>query len=159
MLTRTKANQQTTLPQQMLHLEQGPTWSRFEDFRTQGGKALAQLKEHSVGTLLTRQGQFRLMHDSDFQELLGLAREVSRLKDGLTLVLLAAQTVQKHPQDESALQTLSQAVLMLGNLPVLPTRQGHEPFTLDASELDLSEDTGPEGESETDPNKIERPLG
>lgn len=67
------------LPAKDISLEQGPSWSSFEQFRAQGGATLREIGPGVVGTLATKQGQFRILNESDFQRLYGLAHEIHRL--------------------------------------------------------------------------------
>ncbi len=104
-------------------LQSGPNWSSYEKFRTEGAKALESVKDGTVATLQTKTGQYRILEEHDFQNLLGLAREVERLRGGLRVVVHAVRVAQKHP-DTDSLNLLAEAVTMLGNLPDLPTREG-----------------------------------
>ena len=135
-----------------LGLSAGATWTSFEQFRKEGGSSLTNVGKGVVGTLITKTGQYRVVEESDFQHLLGLASEVNRLRGGLRLVVSAAHSVQKFP-DDTTVETLMAAVTMLGQSPVLPTRTGHEALDLGDS---IASD---EDEVELDPTKIRRPVG
>ena len=127
------------------------SWSSFEKFRTEGAKALASIKDGAIATLTTKTGQYKIIEESDFQAIQGLARDVDRLRDGLTLITVAVRAVQKHP-DEESIAVLTQAVSLLGELPQLPTRDSFQP--LEPENLDWDE----EDEIILDPHEIERPL-
>jgi hypothetical protein len=99
----------------------GPSWSSFEKFRVQGSSALTQIKPGAVGTLTSQGYQFRILCENDFQHLIGLAREVDRVRQGLRVVHAAVQTVQEHPGHNS-INTLVEAALLLDSSPVLPVR-------------------------------------
>ena len=123
----------------------------FEQFRTEGAKALKSVKNGVIASLHTRTGQYRIIEEHDFQELYGLARDVDRLRGGLRVVALAVRAAQKHPDRES-LEVLAEAVAMMGNLPELPVRDKFE--SLIPEELDWDE----EDEVILDPNLVNRPL-
>jgi hypothetical protein len=133
-----------------LSLVQGPFWPSFEQFRLQGNAGLQELAPGSVGTLLTKQGQFRIMAEEDFQRLQGLAADVRRLSGGLRVVFAAARALQRN-RDEASLETLSEAVMMLGDLPALPTRDRFEPLKPEG--LDLEEESG-----DLDLDNVARPV-
>jgi len=138
--------------QDSTHLQGGPSWSSFEKFRTEGAKALESLKNGKLATLHTKTGQYRILEEQDFQKLLGLARDVERLRGGLRIVTQAIRVVQKHPEDTDSLNLLVEAVMMLGSLPELPTRDRFE------SPVPENIDVDPEDEVILDPGKIERPY-
>ncbi len=135
-----------------LEMKPGPYWSSFEKFRTEGAKSLESIKGGTVAVLVTKTGQYRILEEDDFQKILGLARDVARLRSGLKLVLQSARIVQKHPHDSDSIELLVNAVTMLGSLPDLPTRDHFEPLLPESA----NEDT--DDEVELDPSKIERPL-
>jgi len=116
-----------------IKLEPEKTWLSFEQFRKEGSKALESVQDGSVGTLISKTGQYRIMTEKDFQKLYGLARDVERLRGGLRLVTFAVRAVQKHP-DLETIETLVEAIAQLGELPALPTRNTFEP--LEPEELD-----------------------
>jgi hypothetical protein len=138
---------------QELHLNLGPTWTSFEKFRIDGAKQLEQVHSGHIGTLLTKTGQFRVLAERDFQQLLGLAKEIDRVRGGLRVVISAARVVQQHP-DSSSMQVLMDAVSLLGELPILPTQTGHTPLELE--DLDELEE---DDEIISDPALIPRALG
>ena len=77
----------------------------------------------TVGTLQTKNGQYRLLTETDFQHLVGLAGDVERLQQGLNVVRRAVRVVQNHPEDSDTLALLVETVTMLGKMPtILPTR-------------------------------------
>lgn len=134
-----------------LNLQSGPIWLSFEKFRTEGAKALLSLKDGKVAILQTKTGQYRILEEHDFQELLGLARDVDRLRRGLRVLLHTARVVQKHP-DADSLNLLVETVTMLGSLPELPTRDSFEPLLPEDIEIE------PDDEVDIDPDRIHRPF-
>jgi hypothetical protein len=107
-----------------------------------------------VGTLQTKQGQYRILNEEDFQQLLGLASDVDRLQQGLNLVIQAVRVVQNHPEDNDAIALLAQAVAMLGKMPTaLPTRSSFPPMELEDFAIDRDD------EVILDPTQLQRPLG
>ena len=131
-----------------ISLKQGPSWSSFEQFRAQGGAALREVGPGVVGTLATKQGQFRILNEADFQRLYGLAHEIHRLSGTLRVVVSAARSVQRN-HDEASLETLSAAVLLLGELPSLPTRDTLDALQPEGFEVDDVDDL--------DLNRVPRP--
>lgn len=129
----------------------GPHWTSFEKFRVQGSGALSQIEPGTVGTLISQGDQFRILCESDFQHLIGLAREVDRVRQGLRVVHAAVQTVQEHP-GHSSITTLVEAALLLGSSPVLPV---HHQFAMLQPEQNGADD---EDEVEIDPKAVRRPL-
>jgi hypothetical protein len=90
-------------------------------------------------------GTFRLLHDEDFQALLGIASEAHRLKGGLKLIISAARVYSKFRDDEHQ-ELLMEAVSVFAGGPVLPVRDGHGEFAItpeekaevaEANDLDL----------------------
>lgn len=67
------------LPSKEISLKQGPSWSSFEQFIAHDGAALREVGPGVVGTLATKQGQFRIINEADFQRLYGLTHEIHRL--------------------------------------------------------------------------------
>jgi hypothetical protein len=132
-------------------LRAGSSWKSFEQFRTEGAKALHSVKDRIIATLHTRTGQYRIIEEHDFQELYGLARDVDRLRGGLRVVVLAVRAAQKHPDPEN-LEVLAEAVAMLGNLPELPVRDSFESLVPEESEWDEDD------EFILDPRLIPHPL-
>lgn len=129
-------------------------WTSAEKFRATLSDNLKSVVKGSVGTLHTKQGTFRLLTDEDFQELFALAEEVYRLRDGLEVVIAAAITVDKHKDNES-IQTLTRAAAMVARSPVLPTREGHQPFNISNIKPDDSETVEDE---EIDFSSFKRPV-
>jgi hypothetical protein len=132
-------------------LEEVGNWPSFEKFRTEGSKALEEIENGVVGTLMTKTGQYRIVEEKDFQKMYGLAREVERLRGGWRMVAVAVRAAQKHPDPET-LAVLAEAVALLGNLPELPTRDsfaGLEPEGIPLEEED---------EVTLDPKEILRPF-
>lgn len=135
-----------------IKLESSRTWSSFEQFRKEGSKALESIKEGIIGTLFSKTGQYRIMTETDFQELYGLARDVERLRGGLRLVTVAVRAVQKHPDGET-IKVLEEVIAQLGNLPVLPTKD-----TFDPLEPENKDDVDSEDDVILNPKEIERPF-
>ncbi|WP_309711500.1 hypothetical protein [Armatimonas sp.] len=131
-------------------LRQGPFWPSFEQFRTQGNTALQAVTPGQVGTLVTKSGQYRILTESDFQSLYGLARDVERLRGGMRVVLATARAAQLHP-DEATLEALTEAVMLMGDLPLLPTRSQFEPLKPEGLDLEDTDD-------DLDLENIPRPL-
>jgi len=67
-------------------------------------------------------------------------------------VTQAIRVVQKHPEDTDSLKLLVEAVMMLGSLPELPTRDRFE------SPVPENIDVDPDDEVILDPGRIERPC-
>lgn len=134
-----------------INLQHGPSWSSFEKFRTEGARSLESIKDGTVATLHTKTGQYRIVEEHDFQELLGLARDVARLRGGLRLVMQAVRVVQEHP-NSATLEMLATSVTMAGDLPELPTRSNFDHLSPEDGDVD------PDDEVTLDPDQIERPL-
>ncbi|MGL4621640.1 MAG: hypothetical protein ACRCZS_21690 [Chroococcidiopsis sp.] len=134
-----------------LDLKAGPCWSSFEQFRTQGAKALDSVRGGAIATLQTKTGQYRILAESDFQALLGLACDVEGLRGGLRVVVKAVRVVRNHP-DSDSLSLLSEAVAMLGELPELPARDNFTPLAPEGLEMDSDDEVILDGA------QIERPL-
>ncbi len=137
-----------------IKLQQGPHWSSFEKFRSDGAKSksLESVKDGKVGTLHTKTGQYRIVEEHDFQKLLGLARDVERLRGGLKLVMQAVRVVRKHPDDNESLELLATSVTLLGDLPELPTRSSFDPLLPEGFDID------PDDEDDLDFDQIKRPF-
>jgi hypothetical protein len=118
-----------------LALVPGPVWRSFEQFRKGGSTALEEIPEHGVATLVGRGTTYRILHETDFQHLVGLAADIHRLQQGLNVVIRAAQIVAKHPDQEHVQLLLHSAALFAGS-PVLPTREGHDTFQLTPEEVE-----------------------
>jgi hypothetical protein len=132
-------------------LKPGTHLSSFEQFRPEGAKALSPIHGGTVATLSTKAGQYRIVEEQDFQKLLGVARDVERLRGGLRLVMQAVRVVQKHPDTES-LNLLLEAVTVMGGVPDLPIRDHFVDLLPETSEID------PDDDVELNPENIERPL-
>lgn len=135
----------------LTNLQNDRVFPSFEKFRIEGAKALESVKDGKITTLQTKTGQYRILEERDFQKLLGLARDVERLRGGLRVLLRTARVLQKHPDAES-IDLLVETVTMLGDLPELPTRDQFEPLQPESDEIDLDD------EVILDPSQIERPL-
>ncbi|ELS05117.1 hypothetical protein Xen7305DRAFT_00048570 [Xenococcus sp. PCC 7305] len=129
------------------------SWPSFEKFRSEGAKALASIKDGAIATITTKTGQYKIIEESDFQAIQGLARDVDRLQGGLSMITVAVRAVQKHP-DEETIAVLTQAVAQLGELPQLPTRNSFQPLEVENLGWEEEEDD----DLILDPHKIERPL-
>ena len=106
----------------------------------------------TVGTLHCKGSTFRILLDSDFQKLLGLATEVHRLKQGITIVVQAAKVVAKH-NDQESIQLLLQTASMLNQSNLLPERDGHGEFLITPEErAEFQSEDG-----DIDPARIPRP--
>jgi hypothetical protein len=139
---------------QTLKLAPGEHWHSFEQLRTAGVNALNKVTPGTVGTLQTKNGQYRLLTETDFQHLVGLAGDVERLQQGLNVVMRAVRVVQNHPEDSDTLALLVETVTMLGKIPtVLPTRSSFPPLELEHIAVE------PDDEVTIDPAQIQRPLG
>jgi hypothetical protein len=135
-----------------LNLQNGPNWPSFEKFRTEGVKALESVKTGTVATLNTKTGQYRILEEQDFQHLLGLARDVDRLRGGMRVISSSVRVVQKH-RDVESIDLLIETIAMLGGLPELPTCSSFEPL-MPEDGIDVDEDD----EVNLDPSTIKRPL-
>ena len=127
-------------------------WSSWDKLKASGHTALESIKNGGVGKLRTKTGQYVIVEERDFQKLYGLAQEVHRLRNGLRVVMTAVRAVQRHG-DKETIETLIEAVGMLGSTPALPSRDGHAPIRPEGLELE-----GEEGEYEFDPQAIDSPL-
>ena len=87
----------------------GPEWRSFEQFRVAGSAALESIASGCVATLQVKSKTFRILRDDDFQKLAGLASEVHRLRQGITIVVQAAKIVAKHPDDRDGFKLLWQS--------------------------------------------------
>lgn len=112
-----------------LALSTGPSWTSFEQFRKAGSQALETIKANTIGYLVTKTGQYRILHEQDFQRLIGLASEVERIRGGFRMVALAVNSVERH-QDGASIELLSAALAFLAESAALPTRTGHDALEL-----------------------------
>jgi hypothetical protein len=135
-----------------LSLAQGAMWPSFEQFRTQGNASLQQITSGRVGTLITKQGQYRILTENDFQHLYGLARDIERLRGGIRVVIATARAAKIHP-DEATFEALMEAVMLMGELPALPLRDNFESLKPEGIEPDDASK-----EDEIDLDNIPRPL-
>jgi hypothetical protein len=130
------------------------SWNSFEQFRTSGANTLATITPGTVGTLQTKTGQYRILNENDFQQLVGLATDVERLQQGLSVVMRAVRVVENHPEDADTLALLVETVSMLGSIStVLPTKSSFPPLA--------PEDIPAESDDEVilAPELLNRPLG
>jgi hypothetical protein len=114
-------------------LTPGPYFASFEQFRTTGISALESINPTQVATLAGRSAVYRILRDTDFQRLLGLATDVHRIKGGMTVVIQAARVAAKH-KDEESLELLVRSVSMLTGSSILPEKQGHDAFEITPEE-------------------------
>jgi hypothetical protein len=152
MLTRSRNLAFGTIP--TISLTASTSWNSFEQFRTSGANTLATITPGTVGTLQTKTGQYRILNENDFQQLVGLATDVERLQQGLSVVMRAVRVVENHPEDADTLALLVETVSMLGSIStVLPTRASFPPLE--------PEDISAESEDEVilAPELLDRPLG
>jgi hypothetical protein len=127
MLDRTHRLPFSTIPS--ISLTPSTSWNSFEQFRTSGANTLATITNGTVGTLQTKTGQYRILNENDFQRLVGLAEDVERLQQGLSVVMRAVRVVENHPEDADTLALLVETVSMLGRISsVLPTKSRVTPL-------------------------------
>lgn len=138
---------------QALRLSPGEHWHSFEQLRTAGVNAIHKVTPGTVGTLQTKNGQYRLLTEADFQKLVGVAGDIERLQQGLNVVMRAIRVVQNHPEDSETLALLVETVTMLGMDTVLPTRSSFPPLELENIAVESDD------EVTIDPAQIQRPLG
>lgn len=138
--------------QTTINLREGLRWSSFEQFRKEGANALDSVKNGTIATLLTKNGQYRILEEKDFQRLYGLARDVERLRGGFRVVISAVKAVEKH-RDNSTIQVLVNAVSLVSSSSVLPARDRFESMETEGFELDEDD------EVILDPSQLESPLG
>jgi hypothetical protein len=112
----------------------GPEWRSFEQFRTAGPAALEMISPGSVGILRVKGTTFNILGSVDFQKLVGLASEVHRLKEGITLILTAAKLVHKYPNDPDQMEMLYKSASLLRESSMLPERIGHDEFHITEDE-------------------------
>jgi hypothetical protein len=152
MLTRSRSLPFGTIP--TISLTPSTSWNSFEQFRTSGANTLATITPGTVGTLQTKTGQYRILNENDFQQLVGLATDVERLQQGLNVVMRAVRVVENHPEDADTLALLVETVSMLGSIStVLPTRSSFPP--LEPEDIPVNSDD----EVILAPELLDRPLG
>ena len=126
MLAESRSLPFSTIP--TISLTPSTSWNSFEQFRTSGANTLATITAGTVGTLQTKTGQYRILNENDFQQLVGLATDVERLQQGLSVVMRAVRVVENHPEDADTLALLVETVSMLGSMStVLPARRSSFP--------------------------------
>jgi hypothetical protein len=118
-----------------IHFTQVASWSSFDKFKLEGATALERVANGSVGLLTTKSGQYRILTDSDFQSLLGLASEVRRIKEGLNAIIATATVARRH-RDSESLEALMQVVIAVGDLPRLPSNAQVTALNLEELETD-----------------------
>lgn len=107
-----------------LSLVSGPRWSSLEEMIAAGEEAVSSLNRGAVGGLTTDSGTYRVLAEDDFQTLLGLAQDVSRLSTAVNDLVAAAQ-VASEQQDDDSLRELIAAASQVRDVPALALRQGH----------------------------------
>ena len=137
-----------------LNLKPGPEWRSFEQFRVGGPAALDQIVPAAVGVLHVKGNTYNILRGDDFQKLLGLAAEVHRLKQGITLVVTAAKMVGKYPNDPTGIEMLYRAASVLRESSMLPEKDGHDAFQISEEEC---KEHGEEGD-ELKASDIPRPI-
>jgi hypothetical protein len=128
---------QTVVPTKnhFLNLSLGPQFASFDKLKSTGSNALDVVKQGVIAKLETKTGGYVILEESDFQRLLGLARDVQRLRDGLELVIAAVEAVELH-QDQVTIETLVRATKVVGRVPVLPTQDGQRAAAPEGFEVD-----------------------
>ncbi len=121
-----------------IQFTQTASWSSFDKFKLEGATALERVTQGSVGTLTTKSGQYRILTDSDYQALLGLASEVRRIKEGLNAIIATATVARRH-QDSQSLEALMQVVIAVGDLPRLPNNAEVTALNLEMIDTDSDE--------------------
>ena len=122
-----------------IQLQQAVTWSSFDKFKLDGATALERVQNGGVGSLTTKTGQYRILTESDYQSLLGLASEVRRIKGGLNAIIATATVAHRH-RDAETLEALMQVVIAVGGLPRLPTNDHSDRLDLEITALDTDDD-------------------
>lgn len=126
---------------QPVSLKPGPEWASFEQFRIAGSAGVEAVGGGQIGTLRTKTGVFRVLRDEDFQVLVGLASEVTRLKGGLATMVQAAKVVRDHPASPSAFDLLLHLAAQYGDAalaavePEMSPAAGDDEFIVDPAEL------------------------
>lgn len=118
-----------------IQFTQAASWSSFDKFKLEGATALERVEQGSVGTLTTKSGQYRILTDSDYQALLGLASEVRRIKEGLNAIIATATVARRH-RDSESLEALMQVVIAVGDLPRLPSNAEITALNLEVIDTD-----------------------
>ena len=126
----------------------GPEWSSFEQFRKGGDQNLRLVRSGAVGTLHAKSGVYRILSDEDFQALIGLASEVTRIQSGLTTVAYAAHILRENPTSDSAAGLLQHILGQYAKVPQIPSRQGNEPSSEQQALID------PDDEVILDPTQL-----
>lgn len=115
------------------------TWLSFDKFKLEGATALERVQNGSVGTLITKTGQYRILTEPDYQGLLGLASEVRRMKEGLNAIIATATVARLH-RDTATLDALMQVVIAVGDLPRLPSNDQITALKLETDENDTDDE-------------------
>jgi hypothetical protein len=128
---------QTVVPSKHhpINLTLGPRFASFDKLKSAGSNALDAVKQGAIAKLETKTGGYVILEESDFQRLLGLARDVQRLRDGLELVIAAVEAVELH-QDQVTIETLVRATKVVGRVPALPTHDGQRAAAPEGFEID-----------------------
>lgn len=109
------------MPDNRLNLRPGPQWPSLEALQGSGETALESVKDGVVARLTADSGVYRLLTDDDFQALLGLAQDVSRLSTAVNDVVTAAQAAKGH-LDQGLLQQLR---ALVKDVPELAAQRAH----------------------------------
>jgi hypothetical protein len=125
----------SALAPKALVLRPGPVWTSFDKFKTEGVGALDKITGGAVATISSKDGQFRILREEDFQSLLGLASEVRRLSDGMQAILATITLVRKHPDHESV-EALRQVVVAFGMPPLFSAQEAVTGLSIQAAAQD-----------------------
>jgi hypothetical protein len=139
-------------------LQQGPHWRSFDRFKKLGPRALIDaLPEGHVGQLNAKEYQFIIVRAETWNQVYGLARDVSRFQRGILLVRHAAKLLFRVKEDPEGLDVafdlLRDLTFQLPNLPTGPAPTRELDFSAD-ERVELADDD--EG-FELDPTRVERP--
>lgn len=126
-------------------LKKGSFWKSFDLFRRQKPKQLeAALPEGYIGRLNVQGTEFVIVRSTTFDQVYGLARDVSRLSQGLLLVRMAAQVITHiGSDDEEGVRVVADLIRNLTfQIPNLPTESApsQEITFSDKERAELSDD-------------------
>jgi hypothetical protein len=128
---------QTVVPtdQQFLNLTSGLHFASIDKLKSAGPNALATVKQGAIAKLETEMGGYVVLEESDFQRLLGLARDVQHL-------IAAVEAVELH-QDQVTIETLIRATKVAARVSAPPTQVGRwaalpEGFEIDDVDVELN---------------------
>ena len=104
-------------------LQNGPIWRSFDRFKHQGAHELEQrLPEGQIGRLNVKGGEFVIVRADTWNQVYGLARDVSRFKHGVSLVKEAVKLflhVENDPEGSKVAVGLLRELSY--HMPYLPT--------------------------------------